>query len=278
MRMTTKEINNFGNIYILSGDEIAKFDSLKVFFEEEENFILSLKKEFALEVREDLLILFVQMYLLRFAIPYYQLTNIKFPDCSNIDFLKKVLCFCLTGRCVDDLVDSDSKMFKTYESILIFQKYYPRLTNLLSTNEKVKYDQYLFDSTKYKSPIVKEEINFADIRNDVFERIKYFFVEAEKFPEENISNLKNYSGILLGGLDVNDLIADGYLKNSSTVISNYVYGKYYNDEEKLLLDKSLLNFYSSINSIFETESKNLIEHCEDNKLFYTANILRGIKR
>ena len=279
MSMIRKEIHNFGNTYVLSDNEIEKFDSLKVLFEEEESFILSLKRDFVLEVREDLLILFVQMYLLRFAIPYYQLTNNKFPDNSNVDFLRKVLFFCLIGRTIDDLVDSDSKMFKTYESILLFQKYYPRLTDLLSANEKAKFDQYLFDSTKYKSPIIKEEeLNFADIKNDVFERIKYFFVEVENFPEQNCSILADYTGILLGGLDVNDLVADGYLKNSSTVISNYVYDKYYNDEGKLLLDKTLLNFYNLINLLLESESKNLIEHCEGNKLFYTANILKSITR
>ena len=278
--MRTKELHNFGNIYVLSGDEIEKYESLRELFEEEENFILSLKNNYSLEAREDLLILFVQMYLLRFAIPYFQFTNNKFPDRTNVNFLKRVLYFCLTGRFVDDLVDKDSKMFQTYESILLFQKYYPRLAGLLSENEseREKFDAYLFDSTKYKSPCKDKRIDFSDISDDVYARIKYFFCEAENYSAKKQELLKSYMGILLGRLDVNDLIADGYLKSSSTVISNYVYHKYFNDEGKLLLDSALLNFYDFAKSLFEKESRRLIEYCNKNQLFYTANILKRIKR
>lgn len=276
--MRTKAIHNFGNTYILSGNEIEKFETLKSLFDEEENFILSLKKEYALEVREDLLILFVQMYLFRFAIPYFQITQNKFPDGSNFIFLKKVLYFCLVGRFVDDLVDADSKMFQTYESILLHQKYYPRLTTLLSEAEKNKFDKYLFETTKYSSPILETELQFENISNDVSNRIKYFFCEAEKENEPNQQLLKCYMGILLGGLDVNDLIADGYKRKSSTLISNYVYHKFYNDEGKLLLDKTLLNFYDSLKKFFETETEKLLAHCSTNSLHYIANILKSIQR
>jgi hypothetical protein len=276
--MLTKEIHNFGNIYTLSGDEIEKFETLKDLFEVEENYILNLKNQYNLEVREDLLILFVQMYLLRFAIPYFQLTHNQFPDNSNVTFLKKVLYFCLIGRFIDDLVDSDSKLFKTYESILLFQKYYPRLTALLSLEDKAKFDLYLFESTKYKSLLIVNEINFNDIRNDVYSRIKYFFCEAENYNHKTQEYLKTYTGILLGGLDLNDLISDGYLQNSSTIISNNVYHKYYNDEGKLLLNKALLNYYGSLELIFDQETKQLIEHCRQNTLLYTTNILKKIQR
>jgi|SanBayMetagenome_1026888.scaffolds.fasta_scaffold00317_5 hypothetical protein len=276
--MLTKEIHNFGNIYTLSGDEIEKFETLKDLFEVEENYILNLKNQYNLEVREDLLILFVQMYLLRFAIPYFQLTHNQFPDDSNVNFLKKVLYFCLIGRFIDDLVDSDSKLFKTYESILLFQKYYPRLTALLSLEDKAKFDLYLFESTKYKSLLIVNEINFNDIRNDVYSRIKYFFCEAENYNHKTQEYLKTYTGILLGGLDLNDLISDGYLQNSSTIISNNVYHKYYNDEGKLLLNKALLNYYGSLELIFDQETKQLIEHCRQNTLLYTTNILKKIQR
>ena len=278
MKMKTRELNNFGNIYVLTGEEIEKYESLRELFVEEETFVLSLKSKYSLEVREDLLILFVQMYLLRFAIPYFQIVNNKFPDNSNADFLKRILYFCLTGRFVDDLVDKDSKMFKTYESILLFQKYYPRLVNVLSENGKEKFDAYLFDSTKYTSPLVENQISFRDISSDVYQRIKYFFCESEDYSEHAQHRLKSYMGILLGGLDVNDLIADGYLKSSSTVISNYVYHKYFNDEGKLLLDNELLEFYGFTKSVFKNESDCLIEFCSENELFYTANILKRIKR
>lgn len=276
--MTTKEIHNFGNTYILSGSEIEKFETLTRLFEDEENFILSLKKEYALEVREDLLILFVQMYLLRFAIPYFQITQHKFPESSDFTFLKKVLYFCLVGRFIDDLVDADSKMFKTYESILLHQKYYPRLTSILSENEKVRFDNYLFESTKYSSPILETEISFENIKADVHGRIRYFFCEAENSSEVSQQLLQSYTGILLGGLDMNDVIADGYKKQSSTVISNYVYQRFYNDEGKLLLDKTLLSFYDLLKKVFETETEKLVAHCNTNSLHYTANILKSIQR
>jgi len=296
--MTTQEIHNFGNTYILSDNEIEKFETLTGLFEEEEKHILSLKKEYALEVREDLLILFVQMYLLRFAIPYFQITHNKFPDGSDFTFLKKVLYFCLVGRLIDDLVDADSKMFKTYESILMYQKYYFRLIEILSEREKEKFDNYLLESTKYSSPILETELQFEIISNDVLNRIKYFFCLAElidtsnslKFKNDQIAAvsdiryesksllIKKYVGILLGGLDVNDLIADGYKKKSSTVVSNYVYNKFYNEEGKLLLDKTLLSFYDSMKKIFESEAEKLIAHCNTNSLHYTANILKSIQR
>ena len=276
--MLIKEIHNFGNTYTLSEDEIEKFETLENLFEEEENYILNLKNQYSLEVREDLLIIFVQMYLLRFAIPYFQLTHNQFPDNSNVTFLKKVLYCCLIGRFIDDLVDSDSKLFKTYESILLYQKYYPRLTALFSLEDQAKFDLYLFESTKYKSPLIANEINFADISNDVYYRIKYFFCEAENYNQKTQKYLKTYTGILLGGLDLNDLISDGYLQNSSTAISNNVYHKYYNDEGKLLLDKALLNYYQSLRLIFEQETNQLIEYCHENNLLYTANILKKIQR
>ena len=182
--MKTKELHNFGNVYVLSDDEIEKYESLRQLFEEEEFFILSLKNKYSLEVREDLLILFVQMYLLRFAIPYYQFTNQKFPDGSNINFLRQILYYCLVGRFIDDLVDKDSEMFKTYESILLFQNYYPRLTKLLSDKELNKFDLYLLESMKYKSPLVENRIDFSDIRQDVYERIKYFFARWKNIPNK----------------------------------------------------------------------------------------------
>lgn len=274
--MLTKEIHNFGNIYTLSGDEIEKFETLKELFEEEENYILSLKNDYDLEVREDLLILFVQMYLLRFAIPYFQLTHNQFPDRANVSFLKKILYFCLIGRFIDDLVDSDSQLFKTYESILLYQKYYPRLTSLLSRNERDKFDRYLFESTRYKSPLIENKINFSDISNDVYYRIKYFFCAAENYHSVHQEKLIKYTGILLGGLDLNDLISDGYRQKSSTVISNNAYHKYYNDEGKLLLDQALLNYYENLQSIFKHETKRLIGYCRQNSLSYTANILYKI--
>ena len=91
--MRTKNIDCFGSIYILTDSEIEKFESLNALFEEEEQYVLSLKKEYSLEVREDLLILFVQMYLLRFVIPYFQLTQNKFPDnsASPIQTLQYIL-------------------------------------------------------------------------------------------------------------------------------------------------------------------------------------------
>lgn len=271
--MRTKNIDCFGSIYILTDSEIEKFESLSELFEEEEQYLLSLKNEYSLEVREDLLILFVQMYLLRFAIPYFQLTQNKFPNKDDTVILKKVLYSCLTGRSIDDLVDNDSKFFKPYESIFIFQKYYSKLSDLLIGNEK--FNHYLFESSKYQSPILQTSIEFEDISIDIYERIKYFYHEAENYPKKNVLRLKTYMGILLGSLDVNDLIADGFMKNSSTAISNHAYQKFYNDEGKLLLDKNLFEFYNSMESIFQTEAKKLAGYCNTNKLLYTANILNS---
>jgi len=276
--MLTKEIHNFGNIYTLSGCEIEKFETLEELFEEEENYILSLKNDYDLEVREDLLILFVQMYLLRFAIPYFQLTHNQFPDRANVSFLKKILYFCLIGRFIDDLVDSDSQLFKTYESILLYQKYYPRLTSLLSRDDRDKFDRYLFESTRYKSPLIENPINFSDISNDVYYRIKYFFCAADNYHSVHQEKLIKYTGILLGGLDLNDLISDGYRQKSSTVISNNAYHKYYNDEGKLLLDQALLNYYQSLGLLLQKETEQLVEYCQKNNLIYTLNILKTIQR
>lgn len=276
--MLTKEIHNFGNIYTLSGDEIEKFETLEELFKEEENYILSLKNNYDLEVREDLLILFVQMYLLRFAIPYFQLTHNQFPDRANVSFLKKILYFCLIGRFIDDLVDSDSQLFKTYESILLYQKYYPRLTSLLSRDDQDKLDRYLFESTRYESPLIENQINFSDISNDVYYRIKYFFCAAENYHSVHQEKLIKYTGILLGGLDLNDLISDGYRQKSSTVISNNAYHKYYNDEGKLLLDQALLNYYQSLVLLLQKETEQLVEYCQKINLLYTLNILKTIQR
>ncbi len=274
--MNTQEIDSFGSKYIFSQEEMAKFDSLVPFLDEEEMFILDLKKSYGLEVREDLLILFVQLYLLRFAIPYYQICEKKFPDSKNILFLRQILYTCLIGRFVDDLVDKDSQMFKTYESILLFQKYYARILKLLSPEDNSKFHQYLLDSTRYKSPLIESTLSFQEIKSDVYERIKYFFYEAEHFNVQDQEILKSYVGILLGGLDISDLIADNYQISSSTVVSNYVYHKYTNDEGKLLFNEDLLSFYSDMKATLNAETNQLLKHCEEQDLFYTANILKGI--
>jgi hypothetical protein len=272
--MITTQIDSFGRMYTLTGAEIGEFESLKLFIEEEEKFILKIKKEYKLEVREDLLVLFVQLYVLRFAIPYYQMLHNEFPGSTHIVFLRKILYTCLIGRFIDDLIDKDSEMFKTYESILLFQKYYQKLSDLLTNEDKIKFDSYLFDSTVYKSPVIKSKLTFNHIRTDIYERIKYFFVESEKFSRQMQELLKSYVCVLLANLDISDLIADGYLKNSSTVISNYAYKKFYNDEKKLLLDQKLLHFYTEMKTVLLTENKTIIDYCYANQLHYTANILK----
>jgi len=273
--MSTTQVDSFGRLYLLTEAEIGKFETLKLFIETEEQFILNIKKEYKLEVREDLLVLFVQLYILRFAIPYYQLLNNKFPDSTQAEFLKRILYTCLVGRFIDDLIDKDSEMFKTYESILLFQKYYQKLSNLLINDDKIKFDRYLFDSTIYKSPVIKSKLTFNHVRTDIYKRIKYFFVESEKVSEQRQEVLKSYICILLANLDINDLIADGYLKSSSTVISNYAYRKFYNDEKKLLLNEKLLDFYTEIKTVLSLKQKAIVDYCEGNQLHYAANILKN---
>jgi hypothetical protein len=267
------KINNFGNTYIFTEEEIPAFHSLANFFAEEEHFILQLKQEKNLVVREDLLILFVQMYILRFAIPYFQIAHHRFPTHQDINFLKTIFYYCMIGRCIDDLIDKDSKMFLTYESIFLYQKYHEKLYDILDLEQKGIFSQYLFDSTKYKSPIVNGELHLNHLINDVYNRIKYFFCTIEKFEEEKAEQLKFYVSIMLGGLDLNDLIADGYQLASSTVVSNFVYGKCFNDEGKLLLDSKLLNTYSEIRQMLSNTKDKLLKYAEFHKLYYIYHIL-----
>lgn len=276
--MLKKTIHLFGKNYILTGDEIDKYLSLTPLFKEEESFILKLKTDYSLEVREDLLILFINMYLHRFAIPYYQIMHNSFPSIENINFLKEVLYYCMVGRAVDDIVDNDSHMFHKYESVLIHEVYGNKLKELIPQNKYLKFQKYLIESAKYESPKIEEEnLQFSHLKKDVFIRIKYFFLLSEFYSESCQKRLSQYIGILLSSLDLNDAIADGYLKESSTVISNHLHRKFINDENKILLDNTLIDYYNQIISLINIEKNSLSKELENEKLYYTFNIVNDLK-
>lgn len=271
-----KTIEVFGKQYILTDNEIDNYQSLTPLFEEEEEDVLYLKETFGLEVREDLLILFIHMYLHRFAIPYFQIMENTFPNLENASFLREVLYYCMVGRAVDDIVDNDSKMFKKYESVLIADYYSKKLSDLIGKEKYKTFRQYLIESAKFESSIVGGKLKFPEIEYDVYIRIRYFFLLSEQYPIEKQDYLKKYVGILLGGLDLNDAIADGYRKESSTVISNNMYNKFINDEGKVLLDNTLVTYYNNIKSEISKPLESLKEEFRKNSFNYSFNILNEL--
>lgn len=271
--MTTKNINVFGRIYKLSNQEIENYNSLLPVLEEEENKALQLRSDFNMSVREDLIIQFIDMYFHRFAIPYFQIMTHKFPSFEDASFLKEVLYYCMAGRAVDDIVDNDSKMFQKFESVLISDFYSKELSKLIDDNYK-QFQKYLIESARYESVSSPEKLNFEEIENDVYIRIRYFFLLSEKFPKLEQRMLKKYMGVLLGGLDLNDAIADGFEKESSTIVSNNLYHLYLNCEGKILLDDKLMNYYTDTKETIAKHKKRLFEYLEQHSLFYTLSVIR----
>lgn len=270
--MTTKEINVFGRIYSLTDQEIENYDSLLPVLEEEEYKALQLRKDFDMNVREDLMIQFIDMYFHRFAIPYFQIITHKFPSIEDATFLKEVLYYCMVGRAVDDIVDNDSKMFQKFESVLISDFYSKELSKLIGNKYK-HFQKYLIESARYESVSSPKKLTFEEIENDVYIRIRYFFLLSEKFPILEQKMLKKYMGVLLGGLDLNDAIADGFEKESSTIISNNLYHLYLNCEGKILLDNKLIKYYTDTKETIVQHKKLLSEHLKQFSLFYTLNVI-----
>lgn len=271
-----KTIEVFGKQYILTDIEIDNYQSLAPLLEEEENDVLYLKETFGLEVREDLLIMFIQMYLHRFAIPYYQIMENTFPNLEHASFLKEVLYYCMVGRAIDDIVDNDSKMFKKYESVLIADYYSKKLSDLIGNAKYKTFRKYLIESAKFESKVISGTLKFPEIEYDVYVRIRYFFLLSEQYAVEKQDNLRKYVGVLLGGLDLNDAIADGYKKESSTVISNNMYDKFINDEGKVLLDNTLITYYNNVKREISKPLESLKEAFRKNSFNYSFNILNEL--
>lgn len=270
--MTTKEINVFGRIYRFTDQEIQNYTSLLPVLEEEENKALQLHSDFNLCVREDLMVQFIDMYFHRFAIPYFQLMTHKFPSIEDASFLKEVLYYCMVGRAVDDIVDNDSKMFQKFESVLISDFYSKELSKLIEEKYKI-FRRYLIESARYESVSSPKKLTFEEIENDVYIRIRYFYLLSEKFSKLEQQMLKKYMGVLLGGLDLNDAIADGFEKESSTIVSNNLYHLYLNCEGKVLLDDKLMNYYTVTKETIFQHKKILYEYLEQYSLFYTLSVL-----
>lgn len=268
----TKTINVFGKDYLLTGEEIQNYESLLSILCSEEQDILNLKKKYDLEVREDLLILFIDMYFHRFSIPYFQITEQKFPSIKDEGFIREVLYYCMVGRAVDDIVDNDSKFFLKHESVIISDFYSKKLYKLVGESKYSFFQNYLVESAKYVSPMLNRALSFEDICQDVYIRIRYFFLQSENYSVKNQALLKTYMGVLLGGLDLNDSIADGFNIESSTVISNNLYNLFLNDEGKLLLNENLVSFFQKYKSIIQRETRILQKYLLENNLKYSANI------
>jgi len=258
--MRLQRFEDFGYEYALAGDEIDFFATLKSFFKREESIVLSLKQTYALSVREDMLILFVRIYILRFAIPYFQILNYRFPSISDVIFLQKILYSCLIGRFVDDLVDNDSKIFMKSDSIILLQHYNSLFESLIEPHLLKKFCLSVANTTKYKSPIYKDII-FDHIKTDIYQRIEYFFIFAEESNEESkVEHLKVYTSILLAELDLKDAIADGFRTESATAISNCLYSNCFNDEGKLLLDGNFFSFHRNILMFLKDERQKLDDY------------------
>jgi hypothetical protein len=273
--MKTMSIKVFGNSYTLSEGEIDCYKTLLPFLQSEEKTILTLRSKHQLLVREDLLILFIHMYFHRFAIPYFQITQGRFPVESDAPFLKEILYYCMAGRAMDDLVDNDSRMFKQFESALLLEFYCGKLHALISQADFSAFRQHLIESGRYESRRLKQ-LSFGVIEADIYNRIRYFFVRAEKDFPGRVKRLKQYMGVLLGGLDLNDAIADGRKKESATVVSNNLYKLLENDEGKILLDATLFKYYVDASGLIHSARCDLLRKLNGSAFYYTANVLRSI--
>lgn len=276
--MRYETVRMFGEEYVLTNDEIDFHRSLAPLFAEEIEHALALKQRFNLTVREDLLVLFVQMYLRRFAIPYFMLLERRFPTISDAVFLREILFTCMVGRAVDDIVDRDSVMFTAPESLVLQAVYGDRLRDLLPVAQFEKFREYLFESAQYVSPTIERDVEYEDLEHDVYMRIRYFFSRSEHYQDTSREWLKTYVGVLLSHLDLNDALADGHGQFSSTVMSNNLWKRHLNDENKVLLNEELLTFYRSMRERIGFVQNRLIAVLESLELHYVANILRRAGR
>ena len=104
----------------------------------EENRVLKLM-QCGIQTEEDILIHFIRMYILRWALPIVEIENKGHLNTSLIPEIQKRYWLCMYGRALDDIHDKDSQFFTLADSCILLTTYSYLLKLNVDTDFGIKY-------------------------------------------------------------------------------------------------------------------------------------------
>lgn len=238
----------------------------------EENRVLELLK-FSITCEEHIILHFVRMYILRWAIPVIEIENNGILSPELIPQIQKRFWLCMYGRALDDLHDKDSHFFLLSDSIILLSVY----SALLKINPFEKDSQELIIKTANsltfsKKYIIPEFLTFDNIQKDVCVRVNYFL--SESCVINSLSNIVNrFVGVFLGFTDLEDCLVDGFGNNNATLMSSHLFVKLADDDKKIHLTADLLTWYKSVYQILAKAGELLKIDLEKQNMFYSMQLV-----
>ena len=238
----------------------------------EENRILLLHS-CGLKADESFLIHFVRMYILRWAIPIVEIENNGNLCSELVPQIQKRFWLCMYGRALDDIHDMDSNFFTITDSTMLLAIYAALLNiNNLNKNGQDLIKRSIKSLTYPKDYEIPDQLTFDIIQNDVCNRVEYFL--ADDSINTDLAGIVNqYVGLLLGFADLDDCIADGIGRSNSTQMSSHLYTTNSDQDLKIHLDGSLLNWYSKTYHILDEVGQTLSLNLEKRKINYSQKII-----
>jgi hypothetical protein len=238
----------------------------------EEKRIIKLSK-CGIKTEEYVLIHFVRMYILRWALAIVEIENNGQLSQKLIPEIQKRYWLCMYGRALDDIHDRDSQFFSLADSCILLTTF----AGLLNVSVDTSFGRYIIHATKSslefsKDAIETDELTFEAIEKDVCVRVAYF----QSLP--NIQStlailVDQYIGVLLGKADLDDCIADGATGEKSTLMSRHLYKNVADNEQKLHFDNNLNVWYQKTFNIVIQNTRLLIDSLRKIDANYSSDLL-----
>lgn len=223
----------------------------------EENRILKLLECGILTV-EYILIHFVRMYILRWALPIVEIENKGLLNASLIPEIQKRYWLCMYGRALDDIHDRDSRFFTLSDSCILLTTY----SGLLKLDIDTEFGKHILKSGKDSLEFLsnandKAILYFDDIMQDVCVRVAYF-QSAPDINKDLATIVNQYIGVFLGKADLDDCIPDGANGVNSTLMSRHLYKSVADDEQKIHFNRDLAIWYQNTFQLIVTNAELLL--------------------
>jgi hypothetical protein len=272
-----RRISSIGDrSYLLPGDSAAESALLKLIAQEEAR-ILRLP-DVGVTTPEYMLVHFVRMYTLRWALPVVEIECGGNVGERDVDAVRQRLWLCLYGRAIDDLTDRDGRFFTVADSIVVANVY----GSLLHRGDGPRGELeelrriHLACSEKSGGAVSAANLSFETIRDNICERVAYF-VDRSEFSDRN-ELVRWYVATLLARCDLDDAIADGALGPSATPLSRSLRAAVADDEEKVPFGPALWQWYSRMTALIRTTAAELLARLHEVPDVCAAHVVEAALR
>ena len=238
----------------------------------EENRVLKLLLH-GIKTKEYVLIHFVRMYILRWALPVVEIENNGNLNASLIPEIQKRYWLCMYGRALDDIHDRDSRFFTISDSCILLATY----SVLLNIDIYTEFGQRIIKSSKESMEFLcnikdTKELTFEKIKCDVCVRVAYF--QSAPYIDKILADLVDqYIGVFLGKADLDDCIPDGACGLSSTVLSRHFYKIVADDEQKVHFNRDFINWYRNTFNLIVFNGEKLVTNLRNINAIYCIDLL-----